>query len=58
LAAAADAEQWVVTATAVAGLLALDTSAHLVDGGEGQPHDVECVEHSRGVRKAVRSALA
>ena len=36
---------------AVPGVLALDPAAHVVDGGEGEPHDVEGVQYPRGLRQ-------
>jgi hypothetical protein len=40
-----DAEQRVVFAAAVSGGFLLDAAAHVVDGGEAEPADVEGVEH-------------
>ena len=58
----ADAIEQVAGATAVAGLLALDTLAYLVNSSEPQPHDVEGVEHSssgwqRGAQRAGVTAV-
>jgi hypothetical protein len=55
----ADAIERVAGATAVAGLLALDTLAYLVNNSEPQPHDVERVEHSGGAgqRSAQRAGV-
>ena len=55
----ADAIERVAGATAVAGLLALDTLAYLVNNSEPQPHDGQRVEHSGGAgqRSAQRAGV-
>lgn len=47
----ADPEQRVGAAPAVAGGVTLDAAADLVEGGEGEPHDREGIEHSSGLRQ-------
>jgi hypothetical protein len=58
----ADAVERVVAAAAVPGVLALDAPAYLVHGGEGEPHDVEGIEHpyrvgQRGAQGTVNFAI-
>ncbi len=42
---------------AVPGVLALDGVAHLVDGGEAEPHDVEDVRTRTACGRAVSSCV-
>ena len=48
----ADAVKRVARAAAVAGLLALDAAADVIDGGEAEADHVERVEHPHRVRQA------
>ncbi len=49
--AAAGGCHGVVAPAAVSGVLALDAAAHLVDGGEPEPYDMEGVKDPHGVRQ-------
>lgn len=47
----ADPVERIITVAAVPGLLVLDVSADIVDGGEAQPHETEGIQHPHRVRQ-------
>jgi hypothetical protein len=54
----ADAVERVARAAPVAGLLALDAAADVIDGGEAEAYLVERVEHPQRVRQAGTQRVA
>jgi hypothetical protein len=54
----ADVVERVLATAAAPGVLALDPTPNVVDGGESETHRMEGNQHPHGVGKAVRSAQA